>query len=70
MFLRIVGQDYGVFASQCEQTMTVSELIQMLSQYNDDLPVYLYDDDPEANHYHSITKSSIQESYLLKHTTK
>lgn len=65
MFLRIVGQDYGIFASQCERTMTVAELIQALSQYDDNLPIYLYDDDPEACHYHSITKISIQESYLL-----
>ena len=63
MFLRIVGKDYGIFASQCERTMTVAELIQALSQYEPDLPIYLYDDDPGANHYHSI---SIEESYLLK----
>lgn len=66
MFLRIVGKDYGIFASQCEHTMTVAELIQALSQYEADLPIYLYDDDPEASHYHSITKQSIEESYLLQ----
>lgn len=66
MFIRIVGEDYGVFASQCEATMTVGELIQELSKYEANLPIYLYDDDPGETHYHSITKDGIQESYLLK----
>ena len=61
MMLFIEGRRNGYTPKQCEETMTVGELIEKLSEYHSDMPVYLNNDNGYT--YGSITYSSFEESY-------
>ena len=57
--LFIDGRRNGYSPSQCGGTMTVGELIEMLEGYDEDMPVYLKND--EGYTYGNITWSSFEE---------
>ena len=61
MKLFIEGRRDGYTPKQCEATMTVGELIEKLSEYDEDTLVYLNNDNGYT--YGSITNSSFEESY-------
>lgn len=42
--LYIEGRRNGYYPDQCGETMTVSEMIEFLSQFDGDLPIYLNND--------------------------
>ena len=57
--LFIDGRRNGYSPAQCGGTMTVGELIEMLQGYDEDMPVYLKND--EGYTYGNITWSSFEE---------
>ena len=57
--LYIEGRRNGYDTEQCGRTMTVGELIEFLSQYDEDTPIYLKNDNGYT--YGSITESSFEE---------
>lgn len=59
--LFIDGRRDGYTPGQCGRTMTVGELIEFLEQFDEDLPVYLNNDNGYT--YGSITEDSFTESY-------
>lgn len=54
------GKRNGYDKEQCGRTLTVSELIEVLSDYSGDLPVYLINDGGYT--YGSITEEDIDGS--------
>ena len=50
----------GYSPSQCHDTMTVGELIDILSQYDEDQPVYIRNDNGYT--YGSITERDIEDA--------
>lgn len=60
MKLFIEGRREGYAPDQCRQTMKVSELINYLSQFDDDTEVYLRNDNGYT--YGSVTESSFLDS--------
>ena len=58
--LFIEGRRNGYDTEQCGKTMTVGELIEFLTWYDEDTPIYLENDNGYT--YGSITKSSFRES--------
>ena len=58
--LFIEGRRNGYDTEQCGKTMTVGELIEFLTWYDEDTPIYLESDNGYT--YGSITKSSFRES--------
>lgn len=44
-YIKIETNRTGYTPNQCGDTLTVSELISILEQYDDDMPVYLSNDD-------------------------
>ena len=61
MKLFIEGRREGYATNQIDRTMTVGELIDRLSDYDEDTLVYLNNDNGYT--YGSITYSSFEESY-------
>jgi len=59
MKLYIEGRRNGYSPDQCGRTMTVSELMAYLDQFEDDTPVYLSND--KGYTYGSITEGSFSE---------
>ena len=60
----IEGRRDGYTPSQCYETLTVRELIEELEQYDDDMPVYLKNDNGYTYgsiYYDSIEERSIEE---------
>ena len=57
----IEGRRNGYSPEQCGRTMTVGELIAYLSDFDEDAPVYLSNDNGYT--YGSITEGSFEESY-------
>lgn len=53
-YLFITGNRNGYDPDQCGRTLTVGELIQLLSEYDEDTPVYLRNDNGYT--YGSITE--------------
>ena len=51
----------GYSPSQCHDTMTVGELIDILSQYDEDQPVYIRNDNGYT--YGGITEGRFEEDY-------
>lgn len=51
----------GYTPKQCGETMTVGELIAQLQEYDEDMPVYLKND--EGYTYGNITWSSFEEDW-------
>ena len=49
----------GYSPSQCHDTMTVGELIDILSQYDEDQPVYIHNDNGYT--YGSVQMDSVTE---------
>jgi len=60
MKLFIEGRREGYTPGQCERTMTVGELIEFLQDFDEDMPVYLNNDNGYT--FGSITESSFQEN--------
>jgi len=60
MMLFIEGRRNGYGPDQCGRTMTVSELMAYLDQFDEDTPVYLNNDNGYT--YGSITESSFTEN--------
>lgn len=58
--LFIEGRRNGYAPTQCGATLTVGELIDLLSDYDEDLPVYLNNDNGYT--FGSITGDSFEES--------
>lgn len=58
--LFIEGGRNGFAPSQCGSTLTVGELIDILTEYDEDMPVYINNDNGYT--FGSITKDSIEES--------
>lgn len=56
--LFIEGRRNGYDTEQCGKTMTVADLIAYLDQFEDDVPVYLINDNGYT--YGSITESSFE----------
>ena len=56
--LYIEGRRNGYAPNQCGRTMTVSELIGYLEQFDEDMPVYLNNDNGYT--YGNITESSFE----------
>ena len=54
----IEGRRDGYAPSQCYETLTVKELIEVLEQYDEDMPVYLRNDNGYT--YGSISYESIE----------
>lgn len=63
--LFIEGNRNGYCASQCGKTLTVGELIEILSEFDDDRPVFLRNDNGYT--YGSITEQSLNTSEDLKY---
>lgn len=63
MKLYIDGRREGYNTEQCGRTLTVRELIEYLEQFDDDIKVYLRNDDGYT--YGSITESSFTDSEEL-----
>ena len=59
--LYIEGRREGYAPEQIRYTMTVAELISYLEQFDEDMEVYL--DNDNGYTYGSITESSFRESY-------
>jgi hypothetical protein len=57
--LFIAGKRNGYGTDQCGRTMTVSELMAYLEQFDDDMPVYLKNDNGYT--YGSITEWDFSE---------
>ena len=57
--LYIEGRRNGYGPDQCGRTMTVGELIEFLSQFDEDMPIYLKNDNGYT--YGSITENSFEE---------
>ena len=57
----IEGRRDGYSPEQCDSTMTVGELIEYLSQYNNNAEVYLKNDNGYT--YGSIDEYSFEEEY-------
>ena len=57
--LYIEGRRNGYGPDQCGKTMTVSEMIDFLSQFDEDMPIYLRNDNGYT--YGNITEDSIEE---------
>lgn len=57
--LFITGKRNGYTPDQCGNTMTVQELIELLEEYDGDLPVYLNNDNGYT--YGSITEDDISD---------
>lgn len=60
MKLFIEGRREGYTTEQISHTMTVGELIDYLSQFDEDMPVYLNNDNGYT--YGSITETSFEEA--------
>lgn len=60
MKLFIEGRREGYTAEQISHTFTVGELIDYLSQFDEDMPVYLNNDNGYT--YGSITETSFEEA--------
>lgn len=58
LFIR--GNRDGYAPSQCDRTFTVGELIEFLEQFEEDMPVYLNNDNGYT--YGSINEHSIWEN--------
>ena len=58
----IEGRRDGYTPSQCYATLTVRELIEELEEYDEDMPVYLINDNGYT--YGSIDSSSIEERFI------
>lgn len=56
--LFIEGRRNGYTPNQCGTTMTVGELIELLQDYDEDMPVYINND--EGYTYGNITWSSFE----------
>lgn len=59
--LYIEGRRNGYAPDQCGRTFTVGELIAFLEQFDEDMPVYLNNDNGYT--FGSITERSIEECY-------
>lgn len=57
--LYIEGRRNGYGIDQCGRTMTVGELIEFLSQFDEDMPIYLKNDNGYT--YGNITENSFEE---------
>lgn len=57
--LYIEGRRNGYGLEQCGRTMTVAELIEYLSQFDEELPVYLSND--QGYTYGNIDEDSFEE---------
>ena len=57
--LYIEGRRNGYGPDQCGRTMTVGELIEFLSQYDEETPIYLKNDNGYT--YGNITEDSFEE---------
>ena len=44
-FVKLEGNRSGYTPEQCPDTLTVGALIEVLSQFDEDMPVYLKNDD-------------------------
>ena len=64
MKLFIEGKRNGYGTDQCGRTLTVGELIDMLSEYDEETPVYLRNDNGYT--YGSITEWDIHTSEELE----
>lgn len=64
MKLFIEGKRNGYGTEQCGRTLTVGELIDMLSEYDEETPVYLRND--KGYTYGSITEWDIHTSEELE----
>lgn len=60
--LYIEGRRTGYSPDQCRRTMTVGELIDFLSRYDEDSPVYLKNDNGYT--YGEIQWDSFEEDWL------
>ena len=60
--LFIEGRRNGYSPEQCGDTLTVKDLIEELQNYDEDLPVYLSNDNGYT--YGNITSSSFEEEEL------
>lgn len=61
--LYIEGRRNGYGPDQCGRTMTVAELIDYLSQFDEELPVYLSND--QGYTYGNIDEDSFEESEYI-----
>lgn len=59
--LYIEGRRNGYGPEQCGRTMTVGELIDFLSQYDEDTEIYLKNDNGYT--YGNITENSFEEDW-------
>lgn len=59
--LFIEGKRNGYTPEQCGRTLTVGELIQILSDFDEETPVYLRNDNGYT--YGSITENNISDEY-------
>lgn len=57
--LYIEGRRNGYEPGQCGRTMTVGELIEFLQDFDEDIPIYLKNDNGYT--YGNITESSFEE---------
>ena len=57
--LYIEGRRNGYGPDQCGRTMTVGELIEFLQQFDEEMPIYLKNDNGYT--YGSITENSFEE---------
>ena len=60
MKLFIEGRRNGYSPNQCGRTMTAGELMSFLEQFDEDMPVYLSNDNGYT--YGSVTESSFTEN--------
>jgi len=60
-YLTIEGRREGYAIDQCRKSMTVGELISYLENWDDDMEIYL--DNDNGYTYGSITESSFEEKY-------
>lgn len=61
--LYIEGRRNGYGLEQCGRTMTVAELIEYLSQFDEELPVYLSND--QGYTYGNIDEDSFEEGEYI-----
>ena len=61
--LYIEGRRNGYGIEQCGRTMTVAELIEYLSQFDEELPVYLSND--QGYTYGNIDEDSFEEGEYI-----
>lgn len=57
----IEGRRNGYTPAQCGRTMTVGELIELLSEFDEDTPIYINNDNGYT--YGNITEGSIELDY-------